>query len=49
MKTVNTEKFGTVMVRESNGCGDVLLGNEKGYNIYLGYLGYPTYYAVVIR
>lgn len=51
MKILKTNEFGTMRIRENNGCGDVLLGTEKvdgiEYEIYLGYLGYPQNYAVV--
>lgn len=50
MKILKTTEFGTMRIRENNGCGDVLLGTEKvngiEYEIYLGYLGYPQNYAV---
>jgi len=47
---ITTAKYGTMMVRKGAGCGDTLLEtiglNGKLYEIYLGYLGYPTFYAV---
>lgn len=52
MKTLNTTNYGTVRVRECNGCGDVLLETETingtEYEIYLGYLGSFQKYAVAI-
>lgn len=50
MLTVKTNGYNTVRVRECNACGDVLMDTEiingKEYNIYLGYCGYVSYYAV---
>jgi hypothetical protein len=47
---ITTAKYGTMMIRKGAGCGDTLLEtvsiNGKLYEIYLGYLGYPTFYAV---
>ena len=51
MKTIKTNNYGTVMLREHNACGDVLLYTENidntTYNIYLGFCGCPYYYATV--
>ena len=50
MLTVKTNGYNTVRERECNACGDVLMDTEvingKEYNIYLGYCGYVSYYAV---
>ena len=50
MKTIKTNGYNTVRVRECNACGDVLMDTEvingTEYEIYLGYCGYPNYYAV---
>ena len=50
MLTVKTNGYNTVRVRKCNACGDVLMDTEvingKEYNIYLGYCGYVSYYAV---
>ena len=50
MLIVKTNGYNVVRVRECNACGDVLMDTEvingKEYNIYLGYCGYVSYYAV---
>ena len=50
MKTIKSKEYYTIRVRDCQACGDVLMGSEvidgKEYNIYLGYCGYCTYYAV---
>lgn len=48
--TITTAKYGTMMIKKGTGCGDKFMEtialNGKVYDIYLGYLGYPTFYAV---
>lgn len=50
MKTIKSKEYYTIRIRDCQACGDVLMGSEvidgKEYNIYLGYCGYCTYYAV---
>ena len=50
MKTIKTNGFYTVRVRECQSCGDVLMATEtidnKQYDIYLGYCGYTSFYVV---
>jgi len=47
---VMSNKYGMIRVRPTFSCGDVLMGLEKidnkEYEIYLGFCGYASYYAV---
>lgn len=50
MTFIKTNNYNTIKVKGCKACGDLLMGaeqiNGKHYEIYLGYCGYPTYYAV---
>ena len=50
MNTIKSNKYGIMRIRPCNSCGDLLMGTEKlgekNYDIYLGYCGYHSYYAV---
>lgn len=50
MKTVKSKEYYVIRVRECQACGDVFMGSEiidgVTYDIYLGFCGYHTYYAV---
>lgn len=50
MNTIKTKGYNIVRVKDCCSCGDVLMDteviNDVTYNIYLGYNGYHTYYAV---
>ena len=50
MKTIRTNDFNVLKVKECQACGDVLINsvtiNGINYNIYLGYCGHYNYYAV---
>ena len=47
---VKTQGYGMVRIKEINGICDVLLETQtiggREYNIYLGYCGYKSFYAV---
>jgi hypothetical protein len=47
---IATEKYGIMTIRKGTGCGDKFMEtvvlNGKEYDIYLGYFGYPIFYAV---
>ena len=50
METIRTNGFNVVRIRKCQSCGDVLMTTEningKEYEIYLGYCGYTSFYAV---
>ena len=50
MEAIRTNGFNVVRVRKCQSCGDVLMATEningKQYEIYLGYCGYTSFYAV---
>ena len=50
METIRTNGFNLVRVRKCQSCGDVLMATEningKQYEIYLGYCGYTSFYAI---
>lgn len=52
MNTIKTQNYNIIRIKECMSCGDVLMDTETinniKYNIYLGYNGYHTYYAVKI-
>ena len=50
--TIKSNKYGIMRVRPTFSCGDMLMGLEtignKSYEVYLGFCGYASYYAVEV-
>lgn len=50
MATIKSKNNGIIMVKDLMACGDVLMEveniNGTNYEIYLGFNGYPYFYAV---
>lgn len=50
MRTIKTEGYNVIRIRDCQSCGDIFMDTETidnvQYNIYLGFCGYCTYYAV---
>lgn len=52
MKTIKTNNYSTLIIKNTMSVGDILLDTETieniQYNIYVGFCGYCIYYAVKV-